>query len=212
MPLRVRAIVAAIALAVGVIALLGSLVSARHENLPYSAAAAAPRPAHVTSGRTYSLALPGGVTALTEHGVQTQSNGTQVALECTWTADGSAPQPLTLTAEAVDTKATNTVAHFSAPITGVIQASCAGWGAVYVPDADDRPTDVSGFMVVIACVALTLGLALALSASYDARGRRYLDEAVSTAGLRRSAGQRDAVEGTVRSDVADWDVTDGHPG
>jgi hypothetical protein len=163
-----RTVLAAVLLLVGIVALAGGNLLRSHESLPYSSDAPPPQAAQVTRDQTYSLAVPGGVKALVGRGADTQSGDSQVALLCTWTLGSSTPQPLALTAEDVDTKATNTIARFVAPVSGGIRVACSGWGPVYIPDADNRATDWSGVLVLLSCVTLTLGMALGLSAAYAA--------------------------------------------
>ena len=69
-----------------------------------------------------------------------------------------------ISAERVDTKATNTVAHFVAPVSGRLHIDCRNWGTMFVPDANNRSTDVAGAFLVAAIVLLTIGAGLGLSA------------------------------------------------
>lgn len=190
---RTRAAVAAVLLLVGIVTLAGGDLLRSQQSLPYAPDAAPPQPAQVTRGQTYSLAVPGGVNALIARGAATRSSDSQVAVECTWTRGSSTPQPLTLTAENADTKATNTIAHFVAPVTGAIRVACSGWGPVYIPDSDNRATDWSGVLILLSCVILTLGVALGLSAAYVASRLR----ASVAAEDGRGDDERDAEAGRV---------------
>jgi hypothetical protein len=143
-------------------------VTSGSQNLPFDDGAVPPSSVQVTKNVTYSLAVPGGVQAMMAHGVPARSTAGQqvLALQCTWSstdANGTSGLTLDVTAESTSTKAENTVGHFVAPITGRIHVDCAGWGAVFVPDSDDRPYDWSGLALLVAVVALTVGAALGLS-------------------------------------------------
>jgi hypothetical protein len=107
----------------------------------------------------------GGVDALTK------AHASPSTPQCSWSADGSGLQVLQVTA-AADDKATNVVGTFVAPVSGSIHVECTGWGPVFVDDADDAAGDPSGYFLVLAVVALTLGAALAMSAMWTASQRR----------------------------------------
>lgn len=134
------------------------------ENLSFTDGAAAPPPAHVTEGETYSLAVPGGVRAMIAHGVYGAPAG-QLSLSCDWSIGASLPQSLSVTPENTETKAETTVARFDAPVTGSLRVTCANWGAVFVPDADNVAADTSGWLLLLSVVTLTAGVAFALSAA-----------------------------------------------
>lgn len=142
-------------------------------DLPYTSSASPPASARVTRDHTYSLAVPGGVRAMLARGVPTAGSSTQlIGLQCTWTSGATsgatsgltANEALSVSAEDTSTKAENTVGHFVAPVGGRIHVECAGWGAMFIPDSDDRPADASGWALLVATIALTAGAALALSA------------------------------------------------
>jgi hypothetical protein len=136
------------------------------ENLPFSQGASPPTSAQVTKDKTYTLAVPGGVHAMLAGGVPVAaSNGGQtISLQCNWsTGDTTDAQSLSVSAESTSTKAENTVGHFDAPITGKLHIDCDGWGAMFVPDSDDRVTDSSGWALLVAMIALTIGASLGLS-------------------------------------------------
>lgn len=136
------------------------------ENLPYTDGASGPPAAHVTRGNTYSLAVRGGIGAMEARGVPIRNtdNSQVISLDCTWTSGGSAVRSLEVQPEGSDTKAENTVGHFQAPLTGMLRVTCSGWGAMYIPDSDHRTADLSGWALVVAVVALSIGAPLGLSA------------------------------------------------
>jgi hypothetical protein len=172
-----RAIIAVVLLLLGLASLGVWKIASGNENLPYDAGATPPAAVHVTKDQQYSLAVPGGVRAMLARGVPTKSESgqTDISLECTWSdtsATGTSGAALTVSSESTSTKAENTVGHFTAPVTGDIQVACAGWGAMFVPDSDNRPTDWAGVAVLIAIVTLTVGAALGLTELRLATRRR----------------------------------------
>lgn len=134
-------------------------------HLPFSDGGSPPSQVRVSQDRTYSLAVPGGVRAMIAHGVPTapESSGRVISLQCTWQTKNTEPQGLPVAAESTTTKAENTVAHFVAPASGEVEINCDGWGAMFVPDSDDRPADLSGWALLVAVITLTVGAALGLS-------------------------------------------------
>ncbi len=163
-PRRSRSVLATALIVLGVLGLIGWKLASGNEALPYANSAAPPASVEVTRGHTYSIAVPGGVDAMLAGGIPAASDGT-LALTCSY-ATGQASTPLNVSAESTGTKAENTVGHFVAPLTGPISVSCDGWGAVFVPDSDDRPTDWAGWALLLGVVALSVGAALALSVAY----------------------------------------------
>jgi hypothetical protein len=162
-----RALVAVTALLIG-LALVGAWrVVGGSQNLPFDSGATPASSVQVTRGHTYSIAVPGGVDAMLAHGVPTRSIDGQdvVDLQCTWAQPSSAfgAQPLQVTPEATGTKAENTVGHFVAVASGRVRVYCDGWGAMFVPDSDDRPYDGAGLSLLLATILLTVGAALALA-------------------------------------------------
>jgi hypothetical protein len=137
------------------------------EDLPFADSATPPNSVQVTLDHTYSLAVPGGVRAMLAHGVPAASSsaGQLISLQCTWTSPGRAGggQALAVSAENVGTKAENTVGQFVAPIGGAIHVDCDGWGAMFIPDSDDRPLDLAGWALLVAVLSLSVGAALGLS-------------------------------------------------
>lgn len=112
----------------------------------------------VAAGRTYAIAIHGGVRRLTQLGLNPEQ------LRCTAAPRGGAPQVLRLTTETSDTKANNQIATFVAGVSGDVQVRCSGIGAVYVDNAEDSPFDWSGLWLVLASLTLVVGLPLMLSA------------------------------------------------
>ncbi len=162
------------------------------QQLPYSDSATPPSAARVTEGSTYSLAVPGGVRAMTARGVPVTAGASGDVLDpsCTWVVGNSDVQALTVDAESLATKAVNTFAHFQAPVSGQLHITCSHWGTVFVPDSDDRRSDVSLWYLVLAAVFLSVGLPLGLASARSAAGGRS----------PRSAGDDD-VPADVRADV-----------
>ena len=140
------------------------------EHEAYAPGATPPESSKVTAGRSYSLAVPGGVQALRAHGIPEVSgqNGSTLGLTCEWSVDGSAHQSLTVNVESLDTKAITKVASFVAPVTGDLSVTCDGWGRMFIPDANGGAGDPSGFFLLLSIITLTLGASLGLSALYAA--------------------------------------------
>jgi hypothetical protein len=163
-----RAVAAVVLLLLGLAAFGGWRIASGAQELPFDKSAAPPSSVQVTKGNTYSLAVPGGVRAMIAHHVPVRyTNGQNViVLQCTsssTSANGTSGLPLTVTPESSTTKAENTVGHFVAPDTGRIHVDCAGWGAMFVPDSNDRAYDWAGLALLIAVITLTIGAALALT-------------------------------------------------
>lgn len=136
-----------------------------NEDLPFAEGATPPTTVHVTRDHDYMLAVPGGVKAMLARGVPSaDANGAQtISLDCTWSLRSGDEESLTVSPESTSTKATNTVGHFTAPVTGNVRINCSRWGAMFVPDADNRSSDTSGWALLIAIIALTVGAGLGLS-------------------------------------------------
>jgi hypothetical protein len=175
------------------------------ENLPFAQDASPPASSHVTKDHTYSLAVPGGVEAMLAAGVPTANSGSKIGLQCHWSPSAGETRSLEVDAESISTKATNTVGHFVSPITGRFHVDCDGWGAMFIPDADDRPSDTSGWALVIAIVALTAGAGLGLSGLRTAwdrsRSAREDDEVEGFVDYARARGDDREVGGDDTSDV-----------
>jgi hypothetical protein len=136
------------------------------EHRAYAVGAAAPTAVRVTQGTGYQLATPGGVQTALERGLAqvpgSNGSGARLALDCTWSVNGSAGQALPVVSEQVDTKAINTVGTFIAPVSGALSVRCSGLGAMYVAGAGG--SDPGGWLLLGAVVTLTLGVGLGLSA------------------------------------------------
>ena len=173
----IRTTIAVILLLLGLAAIGLWRVLSGTGGLPYAAGASPPRSAHVSAGRSYTLAVPGGVRAMLAHGVPVagSSSAHLISLQCTWTSQTTSQttsqptsralggQALTVSAESTSTKAENTVGHFVSPTTGKIGVDCAGWGSMFIPDSDDRSADLAGWALLSALVALSVGAPLAVS-------------------------------------------------
>lgn len=136
------------------------------EHRAYAMGSAPPVAVPVAEGHSYELATPGGVRTALDRGIsQLPGNDgapAHLALDCTWSAGGAASQALTVAAEQVDSKAVNTVATFTAPISGSLRVSCAGLGPMYIAGAGGG--DPAGWLLLGAVIALTIGAGLGLSA------------------------------------------------
>jgi hypothetical protein len=152
------------------------------EHHSFAASGVAPDRVQVTAGHTYRLAVKGGVQELTRRGEALTEP------QCQWSQPGSGQQVLQVTPEAADSKAINVVATFTAPVSGPIVIDCGGWGPLYVDDADNAAPDVSGYLLVVAVLALTVGVGLALS---------VLRGVSLQAGSERAAGDDDQIEAGV---------------
>jgi hypothetical protein len=111
----------------------------------------------IHAGKSYGIAIHGGVQREIRLGLAPGS------VQCTAARRGQSPGPLDVTAETQDTKATDRIASFVSGINGVVHVECSGIGAVYLDDADDAAYDWSGFFLILASLALLTGLPLALS-------------------------------------------------
>lgn len=139
-------------------------VLAGTEHHSYSSGAVAPQTWHLTQGKVYQLAVPGGVRALERRGIDV------TAPRCTYAPTGAPVRSLSVTAEGSGTKATNVLATFVAPESGDIHVDCLGWGALFIDDADSATADLSGWMLVASVLALTGGFGLGVSALRSAGG------------------------------------------
>ena len=190
----------------GLLVILGLLLCGLYrilsgtENFAFSSGSLPPQTARVTAGTQYLISVRGGVDAILARG------GLLTSPQCEWSTSDSSAQALTVTAYDTNTKAINTVGTFIAPVTGDIHIACAGWGPVFVDDADDAPSDVAGWMLFAGIVCLTVGVGLAISAMRAGSDARASE---------RAAREHDQVEGRVDVAAADGEVagTDaGHVG
>jgi len=128
------------------------------EHHAFAVGAVAPNTAHVTLDQTYTLSAPGGVTTLRARGVDVNT------AQCEWSVGGSASQALAVAAVGESTKATNVVGTFVAPYTGDIHVDCLGWGPMFLDNADGTAGDKAGWLLLLATVTLTIGVALGMAA------------------------------------------------
>jgi hypothetical protein len=135
----------------------------RSEHHAYNSGTNPPEVVRVVAGQTYAIAIHGGVAREAQLGLD------PAALRCTATQPGNAPGALRLTTENGDTKANDQIASFVSRISGDVQVRCDRIGAVYVDDAAGSSFDWSGLWLVLASIALVIGLPLTLSL---VRGRR----------------------------------------
>lgn len=157
-----RASVARAAAATGLIVLallLGALfrILSGTEHHAFASGAVAPDSTHVTIGETYTLSAPGGVKALQARGIDV------TRAQCEWSVNGSASQALTVTAAGPGTKAVNVVGTFVAPYTGNLHVDCLGWGPMFLDDAKGTDPDYAGWLLLLATISLTLGVALGMA-------------------------------------------------
>jgi hypothetical protein len=122
----------------------------------------------VEAGTTYGIAIHGGVGREGKLGLEP---GT---LQCTAARHGEAPSPLELSAESVDTKATDRIGSFVSNVNGEITVQC------------------SGIWLVFASVLLAIGLPLTLSGLRRA-GRRV--DPASAGGLEFGGDRETRVVG-----------------
>ena len=128
------------------------------QNHAYNRGAVPPTMVALTAGKQYQISTAGGPEALAARHTNTLKDA------CTWTEGGSAPQTLALTPVASDSRSTHVVATFIAPASGDLHIACPVWGAVWVDDADDAPTDLAGLFLLLGVITLTSGVILGLSA------------------------------------------------
>lgn len=133
-------------------------VQSGREPHAYTAGGDPPNYVKVAAGHTYRLAIPGGVKREIALGVQPST------LQCTAAAPGQAPGALPVTAAQTDTKATDEIGSFVSTVTATVHIECDRVGAVYVDNASDSAFDWSGVWLVLAALALVIGIPLTLSA------------------------------------------------
>ena len=159
------------------------------EKHSYNAGAVPPTTVVLTSGRTYEISLPGGRDALEKRGVSV----TQALAQCAWTQRSGSPseQVLDVTVVSADVRPTHAIATFVAPVSGRVHIDCAGWGAVYVDNADNAGWDYAGLFLVLTTICLTLAVALGLSALYARSGGTPRDRDEIEAGARPLTGHHE---------------------
>jgi hypothetical protein len=147
-----------------------------HEPHAYARAGAPPQYVQVEIGKTYRIAIRGGVPAVAQAGVDIAS------LQCTAARPGAGPGALNLFIEDVNnTKATDDIASFVAATTERLHVECSGLGPVFVDNAEDAAFDWSGVWLVLASLGLLIGIPLTLSALRSA-GRRPDDSVAADVG------------------------------
>lgn len=147
-----------------------------------------PESVQLIAGRTYTLAIRGGVVAAQNLGVAPST------LRCSVSSPQIGTRPLTVRPESSGTKAINQIATFVAPVSGRVHVSCVGLAGVFVDDAVDAPADHSGLALLLATIALTVGIPLTLSAVRSFQ--------------RDRSGQHDQVERGVEVATGDFEVGD----
>jgi hypothetical protein len=154
-----KAVAAAVLIILGVAFGAVARLSAGSEQTSYFDDSTPPQYMTVSQGTSYLLSVHGGQPALVAAGMTASS------LSCQYVLDGQTTlSPLSLTAEAEDSKAVNAVARFDAPVDGRIRVECAAYpGHVYIDDADDAPTDLVGLYLLLCILALTTGIGLGIA-------------------------------------------------
>jgi hypothetical protein len=157
------------ALSLGTLLILAGLVAwalyvkqSNSERHSYARGGAPPSYVQLSAGKTYGIAIRGGVLRELQLGVRPSG------LHCTAARPGEAPGALPITSEPApnpgdDPKTTNQIATFLSGISGPAHVQCQGLTDVYVDNADDAAFDWSGLWLVLASLALAVGLPLALS-------------------------------------------------
>ena len=130
------------------------------QNHAYNPGAVPPTMVALTAGKQYQISTADGPEALAAQHTNTLKDA------CTWSEGGSAPQTLAVTPIASDSRSTHVVATFVAPASGDLHIACPAWGAVWVDDADDAPTDLAGLFLLLGVITLTSGVILAFTALY----------------------------------------------
>ena len=138
--------------------------TSRDEPLAYARGGKPPAYVQVAIGKTYRIAVRGGIATEAQAGI------TPEALSCTAARPGESPGALDLTYENTDTKATDDIASFVAAFTGRLHVECTRLGAVFVDNADDAAFDWSGVWLVLASLALVIGTPIVLSLLRSAGG------------------------------------------
>ena len=130
----------------------------------YNPGAVPPTMVALTASKQYQISTVGGTEALAARRTNTLKDA------CTWSEGGSAPQTLAVTPLASDSRSTHVVATFTAPASGDLHIACPIWGAVWIDNADDAPTDLAGLFLLLGVITLTSGVILGLTALYRRSG------------------------------------------
>jgi hypothetical protein len=156
----VLAVLAGVSLLVAVAFLGLWRIAAGSQNHAYDSGPMPPTTVALTAGKTYQLSTVDGPEQLSDRGALEQPAA------CTWSTAGEAPQALAVTPVTADSRSTHVVATFVGPAGGDVHIECPAWGAVWVDDSDDAPTDLAGLFLVVAVITLTSGVIFALTAVY----------------------------------------------
>jgi hypothetical protein len=156
-------VIAAVLLLLGIGCAAGYRVAASGEHHSFAASGVPPASSEVTTGKTYFVAVPGGVDAFRRAGLDADH------LQCQWAAPDAGAQLLAVVPLGSSTKATDAIATFLAPYTGRMSVTCVGWGPVFIDDADDAPADYAGVLLLLATIGFTLGVPIALAALRNRR-------------------------------------------
>lgn len=174
----VLAVLSGVALLVAVAFLGLWRIADGSQNHAYDSGPMPPTTVALTVGKTYQLSTVDGPDELAVRGVLNQSDA------CTWSTAGEAAQTLAVTPLTADSRSTHVVATFIGPAAGDVHIECPAWGAVWVDDSDDAPTDLAGLFLVVAVITLTAGVILALTALYRRStapaGRHARDDELAT--------------------------------
>jgi hypothetical protein len=133
------------------------VVQSGHEAKSYAHGGPPPNYVQLKAGHTYGISIPDGVNAEAREGLDPS------ALHCTASVTGEAPGALAVVAEHSDSKAIDQIGSFVAALNASEHIDCTGIGSVYVDGAEDAGTDWSGTWLVLAMLALAIGIPLALS-------------------------------------------------
>src|SRR6266508_2967721 len=172
--MRHRGIVAT--MLIGATVLLAGLyrVADGSEHHSYNAGAVPPMTVKLTNGHSYEISVPGGRDTLKKRGISTQV----AQFSCTQGSSGK--RVLNVKPLSTDVRATHAIATFTFSVSAKVHIDCAGWGAVYVDDADDSEWDYAGLFLLLTTICLTAAVALGISALYargtSLRAARYDDE------------------------------------
>ena len=199
-PIARRAAIAVVLLLAGLALAAAFRVISGTEHQAFAVGAVPPSSTPVTEGKTYELSVPGGVPALKKKGVDVTT------AQCAWSVAGSGSQVLEVAASGADTKAINTVGTFVSPVNGSIHVDCAGWGPMYIDDADNTPSDVAGWCLVLGVIALAVGAGLGVSAM------RMASEASARSRAARDDEQVERLVHVAPGGGKDDEVLDSHGG
>ena len=162
MPRRIAVVaIVSVGLLLSSIAFLGLWqIADDSQSHAYNPGAVPPTMVALTAGKQYQISTADGPEPLAGRHTSTLKDA------CTWSEGGSAPQTLAVTPVASDSRSTHVVATFIAPASGDLHIACPVWGAVWVDDADDAPTDLAGLFLLLGVITLTSGVILGLTALY----------------------------------------------